>query len=65
MYAADVEAYVMDPESINIDFADNRKAIDAMTNGEKLYLDEWDLWYTLYGTQQAIPALENCYWSYN
>jgi hypothetical protein len=64
-FNAEVEAYVMDPTSINIAFAVNRRAIDAMRSGEKLYFDMWEIWYTLNGSDAAITAIETCYRSYN
>jgi hypothetical protein len=65
IYYADVEAYVMDPTTINIDFGQNRNAINAIKAGQKMFLDEWELWYTLIGTGAAVSSLETCYWNYN
>lgn len=64
-YQADFEAYAMDSASINIDFATNRKAIDAVRFGEKIFFDDWNLWYTLNGSDAAITAIETCFRNYN
>lgn len=65
IYQADVEAYVIDPATLNIDFAQNRQAITAMRSGNKLYFDAWTIWYTLIGSAAAVSAIENCYANYN
>jgi len=62
-YSADV--YVMETDTFNIDFGHNKNAIEAVKSGERMYFDELDIWYTLYGTRKAVEAIENCYWNYN
>ena len=64
-YSADVEVYVMEADTFNIDFGHNKNAIDAVKGGEEMYFDELDVVYTLYGTRAAIDMIESCYWNYN
>jgi hypothetical protein len=56
-----VTAYSLDTDTLDFTFGEDRQAIDAFRKGIKLYLDQWDHWYTLYGLGKAITALEDCY----
>jgi len=61
LYRAKVDAVAFDTDELELDFGADRKAVNALRKGEKLTLEEWDHFYTLYGTGAAIAAIEDCY----
>ena len=61
LYKGKVSAFSYETDELELDFGDDRKAINALRKGEKLVLEEWDHFYTLYGTGAAIAAVEDCY----
>jgi hypothetical protein len=60
-YRAKVKAFAYDTDQLELDFYDDRKGISALRKGVKLVLEDWDHWYTLYGTNAAIAAVEDCF----
>jgi hypothetical protein len=64
LYRAKINAFSYDTDELELDFGDDRKAVNALRKGERLMLEEWDHWYTLYGTGAAIAAVEDCYKRY-
>jgi hypothetical protein len=61
----DAEAYVSYSDTINIDFANRRDLIDPLRYADTIFLDGLGVWYTLVGSDEAVQAVENCYWTYN
>jgi hypothetical protein len=61
LYKGKVTAFSYETDVLELDFGDDRKAINALRKGEKLVLEEWDHFYTLYGTGAAIAAVEDCF----
>jgi hypothetical protein len=61
IYKAKIPAYPWETNQLELDFGDDRKGINALRKGTKLVLEDWDHWYTLYGTNAAIAAVEDCF----
>jgi hypothetical protein len=61
LYRGKVKAFAYETDELELDFGDDRKAINALRKGEKLVLEEWDHFYTLYSTGAAIAAVEDCF----
>lgn len=60
-YKATITAFSLDKDTLDFVFGQDRTAIEAFRKGIKLYFEEWDHWYTLYGLGKAIKGLEDCY----
>lgn len=61
----EAEAYVSYYDTINIDLAQRRDLIDPFRYAEWLYFDGLGTSYSLVGSDEAVQAVENCYWTYN
>jgi len=64
IYKGKVPAYAWAKDELELDFGDDAKGVAALRKGVKLVLDEWDHWYTLYGTGAAIAAVQDCFSRY-
>jgi len=64
-YRRTIEAFALDVGLLDLTFGDDPEAVQAFRKGEKLTLEQWGTWYTLYGLGKAIPELQACYERHN
>ncbi len=60
-YPIDFEAYAEGADALVIDLGTDVEVLELLANGERLTLDDWDIWYGLAGSADAIGALNDCY----
>jgi hypothetical protein len=61
IYKGTVPAYYWGTHELELDFGEDSRGVAALRKGVKLVLEDWDHWYTLYGTNAAIAAVEDCF----
>jgi hypothetical protein len=64
IYRGKIPAYSWARDQLELDFGNDRQGINALRKGVKLLLEDWDHWYTLYGTGTAIAAVQDCFSRY-